>query len=165
MAHPTGPAAWPPVPSTGDQGNRPKGPSPRPRESLPRDPPGAPSPSPGRHPLPSNKAPNAQRGRTERSPGPRRRSRDATCTQTRSKATHACLPTRGPATPHPAAHGPHHNRDAVLLQRGLVVGHLTHAHHSGGPVLLQVLAGREGEGGAGRGTPQPSEGQKGWGLA
>ena len=152
VAHPMGPAAWTPVPTTRDQGNRPKGPSPQPRESLPRDPPGAPSPPPGRHPLPGDK------GQTPSAVRQRRRSRDAACAQTlrgsraRSKATHACLP---------AARGPHHNRDAVLLQRGLVVGHLTHAHHGGGPVLLQVLAGREEGDAAGWGTPRPSMGQKG----
>lgn len=36
-------------------------------------------------------------------------------------------------------HVPYHNSDAVLLQRGLVIGHFTHAHHGGSPVLLQVL--------------------------
>lgn len=104
VAHPTGPAAWPPVPNIGDQGNHPKGPSPRPRESLPRDSPGAPSPAPRRHSLPGDKAPNAGRGGTERSPGPRRGSRDAACTQTGGVAGHAARP-HTPASP-PGAQTP-----------------------------------------------------------
>uniref|UniRef100_A0A480GWI8 Protein tyrosine phosphatase type IVA 3 n=1 Tax=Sus scrofa TaxID=9823 RepID=A0A480GWI8_PIG len=32
-----------------------------------------------------------------------------------------------------------HDSDAVLLQRGLVVGHLADTHHRGGPVFLQIL--------------------------
>lgn len=45
----------------------------------------------------------------------------------------------------PEPHVPHHNSDAVLLQRGLVIGHFTHAHHGGSPVLLQVLGFKGGE--------------------
>lgn len=37
---------------------------------------------------------------------------------------------------------PYHHSDAIFFQRGLVIGHFTHAHHSGGPVLLQVLRSR-----------------------
>lgn len=83
----------------------------------------------------------------------------------RSAAVHLPRPRPGGPPTHthtqssPAAPDPHHDRDAALLQRGLVVGHVTHPHHGGGPVLLQVLAGGGGEGSAGAsglrvGTPR-----------
>lgn len=69
----------------------------------------------------------------------------------RSEAT--CLPrSEGPQPPTPVAAArpprpqPHHDSDAVLLQRGLVVGHLADTHHRGGPVFLQILAGRRRQG-------------------
>lgn len=77
-------------------------------------------------------------------------------THGRTCPPHSALQAAGPlpvaAAQPPAPRSPHHDGDAILLQRGLVVGHFTHSHHSGGPVLLQVLAGREeGEGGTGLG--------------
>lgn len=57
--------------------------------------------------------------------------------------------------------GPHHDSDAILLQRGLVIGHFAHSHNGGGPVLLQVLAGKRtkagwaGAEGAGCAPPRP----------
>lgn len=116
------------------------------------------------------------RGRAERRWLPRQRRR---CLGLRAARPHtrpgpgspqcghapAAAPSRRTPPPHthtqssPAAPDPHHDRDAALLQWGLVVGHVTHPHHGGGPVLLQVLAGGGGEGSAGAsglrvGTPR-----------